>query len=88
MFEWDEAKNKLNQEKHGIGFEDGVTLFVEGVNFALAYDAEPRRIQINQIGNEYWSAIYTMRGEKIRIISIRPTRTKEKELYREAIKEK
>ena len=29
-FEWDSAKNALNRKKHGISFEEAVTLFRPG----------------------------------------------------------
>ena len=41
-FEWDERKNKSNQEKHGISFEDASEVFTD-----------PDRIQyISNRGNE------------------------------------
>jgi len=27
VFEWDEEKNKLNQKRHGIAFEDAIFVF-------------------------------------------------------------
>ena len=29
-FVWDESKNRLNQRKHGIGFEEAQTIFYDG----------------------------------------------------------
>lgn len=29
LFEWDENKNKSNIEKHGIDFNDAITIFEE-----------------------------------------------------------
>jgi uncharacterized DUF497 family protein len=30
VFEWDEAKDRANVKKHGIGFEEASTVFYEG----------------------------------------------------------
>ena len=35
-FEWDENKNKLNQQKHGISFEEVKTIFNDPL--ALSFD--------------------------------------------------
>ncbi|MBQ9625452.1 MAG: BrnT family toxin [Clostridia bacterium] len=37
-FEWDEKKNKINTEKHGISFEEAKTVFWDE-NALLEYDA-------------------------------------------------
>jgi len=29
MFEWDEAKNKLNMEKHGLSFDEAIFAFAD-----------------------------------------------------------
>jgi uncharacterized DUF497 family protein len=36
---------------------------------------------IGRIDNKYWSAIFTLRNSKIRIISVRRSRTQEVEQY-------
>jgi len=36
---------------------------------------------IGRIGDKHWSAIFTIRDDKIRIISVRRSRTKEVEHY-------
>lgn len=40
-FEWDELKNLLNQQKHGISFEDAQAAFTD-----------PKRIIIRDMGHE------------------------------------
>ncbi|MGD8782573.1 MAG: BrnT family toxin [Ignavibacteria bacterium] len=42
---------------------------------------EPRYLIIGKINNICWSAIYTIRKENIRIISVRRSRENEKEIY-------
>jgi uncharacterized protein len=29
-FVWDESKNRLNQRRHGVGFEEAQTVFYDG----------------------------------------------------------
>ena len=42
---------------------------------------EPRRMVIGQVGGKVWSAVVTYRDERIRIISVRPSRENEVALY-------
>lgn len=42
---------------------------------------EPRWVLIGKIGERHWSAVITRRGENIRIISVRPSREEEVEIY-------
>jgi hypothetical protein len=39
-FEWDDAKNLLNQEKHGISFGEARRLFESGVDYLEIFDIE------------------------------------------------
>lgn len=32
-FEWDETKNRINQIKHGVSFEEAKTVFYETVKY-------------------------------------------------------
>ena len=42
---------------------------------------EPRFVLIAKIQEKYWSAIYTIRKNKIRLISVRRSRKNEKEIH-------
>jgi len=42
---------------------------------------EPRYLIIARLNGEFWSAIFTLRKNKIRIISVRKSRNYEKEIY-------
>lgn len=33
-FEWDEEKNKINQKKHGVAFEEAVEVFNDGLHIS------------------------------------------------------
>jgi uncharacterized DUF497 family protein len=83
MFEWDEQKNQANLKKHGISFEKAVALWEdeEGVELELIYVEEPRTLRIASIEKVIWSAIFTMRGKNIRLISVRRARDNERAIY-------
>ena len=78
-FEWDEAKNRLNQAKHGVGFRDAATAFLDP-NALISPDyrseGEPRFVLVG-ISNALllFFVAYTERErdgkETIRIISAR-----------------
>ena len=42
---------------------------------------EPRWLCVGRIGRRHWSAKFTTRGERIRLISVRGARPEEVELY-------
>lgn len=83
QFEWDNEKSKKNKEKHGIDFEDAKGLWRDEnrIEIHAPYPLEDRRIIIGKLHNKVWTAIYTMRGDTIRMISVRSARKREVELY-------
>ena len=83
LFEYDEAKGRSNAAKHGIDFQTAQSLWedVDALEIPARSEDEPRWLLIGRIGGRHWSAIATRRGEKIRIISVRPARREERELY-------
>ncbi|MCB1358830.1 MAG: BrnT family toxin [Maritimibacter sp.] len=82
-FEYDPAKSAGNAEKHGIDFEAAQEIWSDGI--AVVVDArsvtEPRSIIIGRIGAKLWTAVFTMREGKVRIISVRRARKNEWEIY-------
>lgn len=88
-FEWNENKNIINQEKHGIAFEEAKTVFYD--EYALleydsknSYDSEDRFriIGMSKKGNVLLVAHCTRENDTIiRIISSRKATPKEKECY-------
>lgn len=82
-FEFDPAKSMSNLAKHGISFDDAKQLW--GDPRVLIIEArqvtEPRWVAVGQIDENHWSAVFTFRGERIRIISVRRSRTREIALY-------
>jgi uncharacterized protein len=75
-FEWDEDKRLKNIEKHSLDFLDAGELFSGPLltTPASTKHGEERFLATGKIGNEHATAIYTLRGTKIRLISIRRAR--------------
>lgn len=82
-FEYDPVKSKSNAQKHGIDFEEAQQLWMDdGLVVLTSKHADERRyLSIGQIGSLHWTAIFTERGERTRIISVRRSRSEEKALY-------
>ena len=86
-FSWDENKERINQQKHGISFELAAKVFND--EFRLEeYDAEhsileDRFITIGMVGDVLTviCVIYTPRDDTIRIISARKANQEERSLY-------
>ncbi len=51
------------------------------IEIHLPYPVENRRIIIAKLNNKHWTAVYTMRSNNIRIISVRRSRDKEVVFY-------
>jgi len=82
-FEFDPSKSESNKSKHGIDFEEAKALWSDenAIQLDIDTDGEQRFLVIGQIDGVVWSAVITFRGEKIRIISVRRSRKREKEEY-------
>jgi uncharacterized protein len=85
-FEWDESKEKSNSLKHGITFEEAVTVFADP-NLLFTEDfrhslGEEREWAIGEAEvGVVMVVVFTMRGECIRIISAREATKKECQRY-------
>jgi len=82
-FEFDPAKSMSNLVKHGISFNDAKQMWKDPqVQIIKAKQVtEPRWIAIACFEGNHWSAVFTYRGERIRLISARRSKTKEITLY-------
>ena len=82
-FEYDHNKSLSNLKKHGIDFEESIALWEDQNALVLKskHVGEIRFLTIGIIKDKHWSAISTIRGNKIRIISVRRSRIKEIQLY-------
>ncbi len=84
-FEWNENKNNTNKEKHKIDFEFASRIFtdknrIEWEDKRKDY-GECRFITIGKIMSTAITVVYTLREETIRIISARPSKRGERDLY-------
>ena len=84
-FEWDENKNKSNQVKHGISFEEIIEIFdypmLVKVDNRKDY-GETRYIGVGRNGLAVlFTVVYTERKSRIRIISARLANKKERRKY-------
>lgn len=85
-YEWDEGKAKANLAKHGVSFES-----VHDFQWDLALEREDRSgnygerrwIAIGFIGLQLHVLIYTERGEKVRVISLRKANKSEQNAFDE-----
>lgn len=82
-FEFDEAKSRLNFEKHGIDFQQAQALWQDPdlLEIRAKSEDEPRFLVVGLIGAKHWSAVITYRKNAIRLISVRRSREKEIQLY-------
>jgi uncharacterized DUF497 family protein len=83
MFEFDPNKSKANKLKHGIDFYVARRLWKDPrrIEIPARWVDEPRFLLIACLKKEVWSAIYTLRNKRIRIISVRKSGENEKEIY-------
>ena len=82
-FEYDAHKSESNKRKDGVDFIEAQALWKDSDRIEIpARTADDLRyLLIGKIGDEHWSAIFTYRDQKIRIISVRRTRREEIEIY-------
>jgi len=83
-FEYDPVKSAANRLKHGIDFETAQELWQDQRRLeiqARVQDGEERWAMIARGQAKVWTAIFTWRGGKVRIISVRRARQEEEELY-------
>lgn len=79
-FEWDEAKNQANRDKHGFDFTYAIRIF-DGRVRRLASDrpGEERRVTATgQVEGRFITVVYTRRNGRYRVISARPARRNER----------
>jgi len=82
-FEFDENKSKANKDKHEIDFIEAQELWndPDRIEIPIKHLDEPRYVLVATINNKHWSAIFTYRNNKIRLISVRRSRKNEEEIY-------
>ena len=75
-FEYDPVKSEANKQKHGIDFERAKELWRDAnrVEFVARFSDESRLGLIAGLDDKLWTSIYTLRGDRARIISVRRAR--------------
>jgi len=71
-FEWDSAKDQLNQKKHGVSFAMAQIAFLDSNRVILEdiehRDNEKRYYCLGRVSDEIMTVRFTYRNNKIRII--------------------
>jgi uncharacterized protein len=87
-FEWDPQKAAANLKKHGVSFEEAVSVF--GDPLAITFDdpdhsiGESRSLTFGlSTDNQLLVISHTSRRTKIRLISARPATRRERKIYEE-----
>ncbi|MBI5447491.1 MAG: BrnT family toxin [Gammaproteobacteria bacterium] len=89
-FEWDEKKNQLNLEKHGLSFEDAELVFASKT---ITFEddrknyGEERFITLATLKSRVIIVVHTERNFVTRIISMRKANEREKKIYFKRLKE-
>ena len=85
VFEYDEVKSKVNLTKHGIDFVVAKKLWDDddAMEIDLNTEGEPRFLHVGKISETLYSAVCTLRKDRIRLISVRRARKKEVLKYEE-----
>ena len=87
-FEWDDEKNRENISKHGIDFDDALSIFdgptLERIDDRFDYN-ERRIIAYGETSGYVLAVVYTMRGDVCRIISARKGNRHERSEYYAAV---
>lgn len=87
-FEWNSNKARLNFEKHGVAFQEAVTVFNDPLSFTFPDPdhsfGENRYIIIglSQLG-QLLVVAHTERSDNLRIISARKATRQEEQFYEE-----
>jgi uncharacterized DUF497 family protein len=85
-FEWDNHKNALNIERHGIDFIDVHLVFnrpmIRHLDNRKDY-GEKRWVSLGELFGAVVVVVYTMRWNAIRIISVRRANRYERKIYEE-----
>ncbi len=83
-FEWDDQKARANLRRHRVDFADAATMFQDDQAVTVA-DEDPEEERYVTIGADALGRVlvvaYTMRGERIRIISTRRATKRERAEY-------
>jgi uncharacterized DUF497 family protein len=85
-FEWGASKSRLNEDKHGVSFDEAASIF--GDPLAITFDdfvhsrQEQRYLTFGlSAAGRPLLVVHTSRGDTIRLISARPMTPRERRHY-------
>lgn len=85
--EWDEAKRRENQRKHGIDFAEGEPVFFDPMALRIEdpdAEGEQRHVLVGLgFHGNVLPVTYTWRGDRARIVSARKATRRERRQYEE-----
>ena len=86
-FDWDEEKNASNIRKHGLDFADAWEVFDSYILRKRAQGdfGEERFLGFGALDEHIVAVVFTMRGDTIRVISLRKAKRDERREYKQAI---
>ena len=90
-YTWDEGKNRLNRQKHGVDFADVPRMFDHPMVTFLDQKKEYREdrwVGIGWLSNVLAVVVYTEPDqETVRVISARKANRHEQDIYRDEIRD-
>lgn len=83
-FEWDSSKSEANFQKHGLWLDDAWAVFAGPMTIRVDDRkdyGETRYAALGCLEQSIAFLVYTMRGETIRVTSMRAANMKERRIY-------
>jgi uncharacterized protein len=87
-YEWDEAKNRSNQKKHGVSFEEGILAFRDPLRVTIDERVEDGELRWQTFGMVRGSLLLMVAHRLsddwesvVRIISVRKATKSERRIY-------
>jgi uncharacterized DUF497 family protein len=84
-YQWDAAKARRNLQKHGVDFADALGVFEDERALTIKDPSSGDEQRWISIGMDWLGrvlvAVYTWRGDTIRLISARPATPRERQPY-------
>lgn len=84
-FEWDKGNSGKNERKHGVTDREAEEIFFNGPLLIARSHKEEKEVRYSALGKTYGSrllmVVFTIRSNRIRVISARPMSKKERKIY-------
>ncbi len=84
-FEWDKGNSGKSEDKHGVTDREAEEVFFNRPLLVARSVKEPTEVRYSALGRTYGSrlltVVFTVRSNRIRVISARPMANKERNIY-------